>query len=68
MENIVNFMADYPISKSMHSLTPLMRSRRQGAQRQIQRNEFINDFRRVCKIAGLEYTRSGAHTPSGWVA
>ena len=40
-----------PIPKNMHSLTPLLRSRRQGAQRQIQRNEFINDFRRVCKIA-----------------
>jgi hypothetical protein len=61
MENIVNFMNDYPIPKSMHSLTPLMRSRRQGAQRQIQRNEFINDFRRVCKIAGLRYSKWGTH-------
>ena len=61
MENIVNFMIDYPIPKNMHSLTPLMRSRRQGAQRQIQRNEFINDFRRVCKIAGLQYSQWGTH-------
>jgi hypothetical protein len=61
MENIVNFMIDYPSPKGMHSLTPLMRSRRQGAQRQIQRNEFINDFRRVCKSAGLQYSQWGTH-------
>jgi hypothetical protein len=61
MENIVNFMVDYPMPKSIHSLTPLMRSRRQGAQRQIQRNEFINDFRRVCKIVDLQYSQWGTH-------
>jgi hypothetical protein len=32
LENIVNFMIDYPIAKALHSSTPLMRSRRSGAQ------------------------------------
>jgi hypothetical protein len=61
LENIVNFMVDYPVHKSLHSVTPLIRSRRLGAQRQIRRNEFISDFRRVCRLAGLQYSQWGTH-------
>ena len=61
LENIVNFMIDYPMAKSLHSVTPLMRSRRLGVQRQMRRQEFITDFRRICKIADLRYARWGTH-------
>ena len=61
LENIVNFMVDYPVPKMLHSITPLMRSTREGAQRQIRRNEFINDFRKVCRLADLRYSSWGTH-------
>jgi len=61
LENIVKFMIDYPIVKALHSITPLMRSRRSGAQRQIKRNEFVNDFRKVCRLADMQYSMWGTH-------
>jgi hypothetical protein len=57
LENIVNFMIDYPIVKALHLITPLMRSRRSDAQRQIKRNELVNDFRKVCKLADMQYSK-----------
>jgi hypothetical protein len=44
MENIVNFMNAYPIDREFHHITPLLREKREGAQRQITRAEFIRDF------------------------
>jgi len=44
MDNIVNFMNAYPIDREFHRITPLLREKRKGAQRQITRAEFSRDF------------------------
>jgi hypothetical protein len=61
LENIVHFFNDYLIARRMHSVTPLLRSRRAGAQRLIKRNEFVRDFRWVCRLDGLQYKQWGTH-------
>ena len=61
MENIVNFMNAYPINRSFHGITPLLREKREGAQRQITRAEFIRDFKMVCRAADLRYEQWGTH-------
>jgi hypothetical protein len=61
LENIANFMVDYPIPKALHAVTPLVRSRRAGAQRQIKRNKFITDFRRACRLADMQCKQWGTH-------
>ena len=61
MENIINFMNDYPIPRAQHSITPLLRDKRDGVQRQIRRTEFIRDFKWICREAGLQYSKWGTH-------
>ena len=61
MENIIHFMHDYPIERQLHGITPLLRDKREGIQRQIKRNEFIRDFKMVCRAANMQYERWGTH-------
>jgi hypothetical protein len=61
MENSANFMNAYPIDRELHHLTPLLRDKREGVQRQITRAEFIRDFKMVCRAADLQYPQWGTH-------